>query len=142
MSEPRIISEPVAATRRFRHRRAVIALAGALAGAVLVPVGAFAQQPSTQPGATSVRHLLDGPRAAGLVGERFDGYAVPHGSVPPDVAALIDQVNTHRKDTYEKRAVARNVPADAIGRLYAAEIVRRAPAGTWFLGENGRWTRK
>jgi hypothetical protein len=34
------------------------------------------------------------------------------------------------------------VPVDQIGRVYAAEIFRNAPAGTWFLRDDGQWTRK
>ena len=142
MSEPRTISEPAAALRGRHRRRVAIALAGALVAAAAGSAGADAQPVLAQESSAPVRHLLDEPRAAGLVGERFDGYAVARGTVPPDIAALIAKVNAHRKETYEKRAAARNVPVDVIGRFYAAEIVQRAPAGTWFLGENGKWTRK
>ncbi len=31
---------------------------------------------------------------------------------------------------------------DQVGRVYAAEIMQKAPAGTWFLGEGGGYTRK
>ena len=86
--------------------------------------------------------LLDGPRAAGIVGERFDGYAVARGSVSPDVAALVDKVNKERHDVYAARAASENVPIDAIGKIYAAEIMKSAPAGTWFLSESGQWTKK
>ena len=86
--------------------------------------------------------LLDAPRAAGLVGERFDGYAVARGSVAPDVQALVDQVNKERHDVYAARASSENVPIEAIGKIYAAEIMKSAPAGTWFLSESGQWTKK
>ncbi len=148
MSEPRIISRPGAATRRAQCRRVMIVLAAVIAIGAFIPgqVSAQTTPPSgvteATPAPAPVRHLLDGPRAQGLVGERFDGYAVPRGSVPSDVAALVQTVNEHRKATYEKRAAARNVPVDVIGKFYAAEIVRHAPVGTWFLGENGRWMRK
>ena len=29
-----------------------------------------------------------------------------------------------------------------IGKIYAGEIMKSAPAGTWFLSEAGQWTRK
>jgi uncharacterized protein YdbL (DUF1318 family) len=92
-------------------------------------------------GAQSAR-LLDAPRAAGTVGERYDGYAVARASVAPDVAALIDKVNAERRAIYAQRAASEHVPIDAIGRIYAKEIVQSAPAGTWFLAENGQWTQK
>jgi uncharacterized protein YdbL (DUF1318 family) len=86
--------------------------------------------------------LLDGPRAAGLVGERFDGYAVVRGAAPADVAALVDRVNAERKAVYEQRAAADKAPVDAVGKIYAQQIMQSAPAGTWLLGEDGQWTRK
>ena len=92
-------------------------------------------------GAQSAR-LLDAPRAAGTVGERYDGYAVARGAVSPDLATLIDQVNAERRALYQQRAQSEGVPVEAIGKIYAGEILKSAPSGTWFLAENGQWTRK
>jgi uncharacterized protein YdbL (DUF1318 family) len=100
----------------------------------------FALQPSSAR-AQSAR-LLDAPRAAGTVGERYDGYAVARGTVPADIASLITQVNSERRAVYEQRAKSEGAPAEAIGKIYAGEILKSAPAGTWFLAENGRWARK
>jgi len=86
--------------------------------------------------------LLDAPRAAGLVGERYDGYAVVRGAAPPDVAALVAKVNAERRAVYEQRAASEKVPVEAIGKIYAAQIMSSAPAGTWFLSQSGQWTRK
>ena len=86
--------------------------------------------------------LLDAPRAAGAVGERYDGYAVVRGPVSADVAALTEQVNAERRALYAQRAKAEGVPIEAIAKIYASEIFKSAPAGTWFLSENGQWTRK
>ena len=85
---------------------------------------------------------LDAPRAAGTVGERYDGYAVARGTVTPDITNLISQVNAERRTLYEQRAKSEGVPVEAIGKIYAGEIMRSAPAGTWFLSETGQWTRK
>jgi uncharacterized protein YdbL (DUF1318 family) len=86
--------------------------------------------------------LLDAPRAAGTVGERYDGYAVARAPVSSDIAALIDQVNKERHAIYASRAASENVPIEAIGKIYAAEIMKSAPAGTWFLLESGQWVQK
>lgn len=87
--------------------------------------------------------VLDAPRAAGAVGERFDGYAVVRdagqaGTLTP----LVNQVNAERRKVYTDRATAEKVSVDQIGRIYAAEIFKSAPAGTWFLQESGQWVRK
>lgn len=116
-------------------RRAVmrVGFAGLLSIITLCrPCGALAQS----------ARLLDAPRAAGTVGERFDGYAVARGAVSPEIGKLIDQVNAERRAVYAERAKSTGAPIDAVGKIYAAEIMKSAPAGTWFLGESGQWTRK
>jgi uncharacterized protein YdbL (DUF1318 family) len=86
---------------------------------------------------------LDAPRAAGTVGERYDGMAVVRAAdAPADVRALVDQTNAERSTLYKQRAAAENVTAEAVGRIYAQEIMKAAPAGTWFLQETGQWTKK
>jgi uncharacterized protein YdbL (DUF1318 family) len=86
--------------------------------------------------------LLDAPRIAGLVGERYDGYAIARGRVTTEVAGLIDKVNADRRAVYEKRAAADKVPIDAVQQIYAQQIRQSAPVGTWFLGADGQWTQK
>ena len=86
--------------------------------------------------------LLDAPRAAGTVGERYDGYAVARDPVSANATALVEQVNAQRRALYAQRAKTDGVPIEAIGKIYAAEIFKSAPSGTWFLSENGQWTRK
>ena len=71
---------------------------------------------STWASAQSTR-LLDGPRAAGTVGERFDGYAVARGTVSPDIAKLVDQVNAERRAVYAERAKNTGAPIDAVGKI-------------------------
>ncbi len=92
--------------------------------------------------ASAQSRLLDAPRAAGMVGERDDGFAVVRGNVPPEITALVNQVNTERRALYAERAKKDGVPAEAIGKIYAAEIMKAAPAGTWFLDSSGKWTQR
>jgi len=108
-------------------RRAVVAL-----GFALLAGGALAQG-----------KLLDGPRAAGQVGERFDGFAMlREATSAASMAPLVEQVNAERRKVYAERATADKAPVEQIGRIYAAEIFKAAPAGTWFLTESGQWIRK
>lgn len=92
--------------------------------------------------AQSQARLLDAPRAAGIVGERYDGYAVVRGAAPPDVVALVNSVNAERRAIYAQRAAAQRAPIEEVGKVYAAEIMKSAPKGTWFLSESGQWTQK
>jgi uncharacterized protein len=92
--------------------------------------------------AQSQSRLLDAPRAQGIVGERYDGYAVVRGAAPPDVVALVNSVNAERRAIYAQRAAAQRAPAEEVGKVYAAEIMKSAPTGTWFLAESGQWKQK
>jgi uncharacterized protein YdbL (DUF1318 family) len=94
------------------------------------------------PAEAQSQRLLDAPRAAGQVGERFDGYAVVRGAGPADVARLVDQVNAERRAVYAQRAEADKAPIEAVGKIYAQQIMQSAPSGTWLQGENGQWTQK
>ncbi len=87
--------------------------------------------------------VLDAPRAAGTVGERYDGFAVVRDTAQAGtLTPLVNQVNAERRKVYTDRATAEKVSVDQIGRIYAAEIFKSAPAGTWFQQESGQWVRK
>lgn len=93
--------------------------------------------------ALSADRLLDEARAAGVVGERYDGYAmVRDSSAGADVRALVDEVNAKRRAVYEQRAASEGVSIDQVGRVYAQEIFQAAPSGTQFLTEGGEWVSK
>lgn len=111
-----------------------------LASLVLAGVGLLAAGPFA--GAKAQSRMLDLPRAAGTVGERYDGFAAARGAASPDVAALVDGVNAERRAVYALRARSDNVSIDAVGRIYALEIMRSAPSKTWLLSESGQWTQK
>ena len=86
---------------------------------------------------------LDQPRADGLVGERYDGYAELRGSdVPSDVVALVRTINRQRRALYENVASQQQVDVTDVGKIYAAKIFEKSPNGYWFLGPDGNWKRK
>lgn len=86
---------------------------------------------------------LDGPRADGVVGERYDGYAqIRDTSAPSNVKALVKTINRQRRDFYGRIAKQENVKASEVGKVYANKIFQNAPRGYWFLGQNGQWARK
>ncbi len=82
-------------------------------------------------------------RQSGVVGERFDGLAVlREGGASSNARAVVKQVNKKRRQLYGKRAKQQNAPIDQVGRVFAKKILGKAPKGTWFLEESGRWRRK
>lgn len=86
---------------------------------------------------------LDGPRAEGIVGERYDGYAeLRVNNAPASVAALVRSINRQRGDYYKQIASKENVSLKEVGKLYANKIYQAAPRGYWFLTQDGQWKRK
>ena len=55
---------------------------------------------------------------------------------------MVDAVNAKRRAIYAARAKEQGTAADQVGRVYARQILGKAPAGTWFLQESGKWVRK
>ena len=73
---------------------------------------------------------LDDARAQGLVGERYDGFLAIH------------DINAKRRKLYSDVAARQGASVDAVGRIYAGQIIQKVPAGTWILQQNGNWVRK
>ncbi|MEC9347735.1 MAG: YdbL family protein [Pseudomonadota bacterium] len=110
------------------RRRSVLARGLAL----MISLGLFL------PFGPALAQSLDQLRASGAVGERFDGLAVARENTPA-VRSFVDGVNARRLDIYRQKAQAQGVPVEQVGRVYATEIMRSAPRGTWFLEPSGRW---
>lgn len=94
-------------------------------------------------GDTARADALADARAAGTVGERFDGYlALRDPSAPASARQLVEEINTKRRQLYNQVSTREGTTIDAVGRIYAREIVGTVPPGTWILQENGQWVRK
>lgn len=80
-------------------------------------------------------------RASGAVGERYDGFAVVRQN---NAAArkVVANANAQRRKIYAQRAKSQGVSPAQVGRVYAKQIMQRAPKGTWFQTERGAWRRK
>jgi len=79
---------------------------------------------------------LDSLRASGAIGERYDGLVVARD---PSAAGTAAQVNQQRQQIYRERAAEQGVPMEQVGQVYAQQIMRQAPAGTWFQDRSGAW---
>ncbi len=80
-------------------------------------------------------------RASGVIGERYDGYAVVRKSAP-GASRIVIRVNNKRSRIYNKRAKQQGISAAQVGAVYSRQIYDKAPAGTWFQSRNGSWRRK
>lgn len=94
------------------------------------------------PAAPALADKLDDLRAAGVVGERFDGFLELRDPGAADAKAFVERVNAKRRKIYVKRAKENKATAEQVGQIYAKEIMEDAPKGTWFKRKNGKWAQQ
>lgn len=87
---------------------------------------------------------FDDARAAGLVGERADGYAaIVDPGAPADVKKLVDDINRQRRAAYQQIAAEKGVPVEQIGAITAEKIVREIlQPGMYYMDATGSWKQK
>jgi hypothetical protein len=85
---------------------------------------------------------LDGLRASGVIAERYDGFVEIRQGGNAEARRIVDEVNAKRRDIYEKRAEAQDVPVDQVGRVYAEQILEKLPEGAWFRTPDGGYVQK
>ena len=90
-------------------------------------------------GPLAAQDKLNALRASGAVGESYDGFAVDRDGKN---GALIDGINAKRRAIYEKQAKTEGVSVAAVGQVYAQQIMKKAPKGTWFLNQQNQWVQK
>lgn len=92
--------------------------------------------------APAVAGPLEDAKAAGLVGERPDGYvaAVP-ANPPANVVALVSDINARRLAAYTDIAAKNGTSVAAVGAVTAEKLYREAPSGTYLMVD-GRWVQK
>ena len=85
---------------------------------------------------------LDDAKAAGLVGERIDGYlGVVDSGAPADVKRLVEQINAERQAKYAEIAKQQGAGAGG-GPDRRQKLIERAGSGEYVMGADGQWRRK
>jgi uncharacterized protein len=94
----------------------------------------------------SIAHAdsLDDARAAGLLGERPDGYVdVVTANPTPDIIQLKDNINAQRRKIYQQLAGEKGVPAEEVGALAAEKtIAQKLKPGMYYMDSSGQWVQK
>ena len=81
-------------------------------------------------------------KAAGMVGERADGYlGLVQENAPADVVALVKDVNSKRRDEYRRIAESNDLSLEEVQALAGKKAIDRTAAGHWVL-TNGGWRKK
>jgi uncharacterized protein YdbL (DUF1318 family) len=97
----------------------------------LAPMGAAAQTPA-----------VDAARAAGVVGERYDGYL--GFAVPPSaqVRSQVATINIRRRALYSNLAASRGVSPQDVGITAGCITLRSVEVGQAYLLADNVWRRR
>lgn len=86
---------------------------------------------------------LDQAKAAGIIGERYDGYlGVVASPAPAEVAEMVKSINNQRRTEYKRLANKNNVGLNVIERLSGRQLISQLPSGQFYLTDSGQWLKK
>jgi uncharacterized protein YdbL (DUF1318 family) len=86
---------------------------------------------------------LEDAKAAGLVGERIDGYlGLVDSGAPAEVKRLVEQINAQREAKYAEIAGQQGAPAKAVAQIAGEKLINRAGGGEYVMGADGQWRQK
>jgi uncharacterized protein YdbL (DUF1318 family) len=80
-------------------------------------------------------------RAAGQVGERYDGYIGVVGSIPDSVRRQVGTINIKRRSLYSSLASSKGVTTEEVGITAACSLLRRVDVGEAYNAGQG-WRRR
>jgi len=93
-------------------------------------------------GAAAQSRVLDGPRASGAVGERYDGYLGLASPASPAIRSQVARINIQRRSLYSNLAASRGVSPREVGITAGCQLLARVPVGGAYLLPEGPWQRR
>ena len=77
----------------------------------------------------------------GLVGETPSGYLAAVKSPSPEVSALIDSINSQRKQKFKEIAARNNTSLEAVEQLAGKKAIEKSAPGS-YVKVGGSWQKK
>ena len=85
---------------------------------------------------------VDAARAAGAVGERYDGYVGVAAPVSPAVRSQVASINIQRRSLYSRLAAAKGVSPQDVGITAGCQLLARVSIGEVYMLGDGVWRRR
>jgi uncharacterized protein YdbL (DUF1318 family) len=101
------------------------------AAALLLAAPALGQTPA-----------VNAARAAGAVGERYDGYIGVAAPVTGAVRTQVATINLRRRSLYSNLAAAKGVSPQDVGITAGCQLLARVGIGEAYLLNDGAWRRR
>ena len=102
-----------------------------LAAALIAAAPASAQTPA-----------VNAARAAGTVGERYDGYIGVAAPVTGVVRSQVATINLRRRSLYSNLAAAKGVSPQDVGITAGCQLLARVGIGEAYMLNDGAWRRR
>ena len=94
------------------------------------------------PSAAQNSPVIVAAKAAGQVGERYDGYIGYRSAPSAALRAQVDAVNIRRRALYSNLAVSRGVSPQDVGITAGCQLLGRVAVGEAYLLGDNRWRRR
>ena len=85
---------------------------------------------------------VDAARAAGAIGERYDGYLGVAGPVSAAVRSQVASINIQRRALYSRLAARKGASPQDVGVTAGCELLARVAAGEPYMLGDGAWRRR
>lgn len=109
-------------TKTFRNAALIVPLAAALA----FPGAALAQDYASA-------------KAAGLIGEKPDGYVAVVGAGTAELRRIVDDINIKRKAVYADKAQAQHATVEEYAFTTGCRLIAQAQPGEKYQAPDGAW---
>lgn len=85
---------------------------------------------------------IDAARAAGSLGERFDGYIGIAAPVSGSVRSQVSTINIRRRSLYSNLAAKKGVSPQDVGVTAGCQLLARVRVGEAYMLADGVWRRR
>ena len=94
------------------------------------------------PAAMAQTLVVDAARAAGGVGERYDGFIGVASTVSPLARSQVRTINIQRRTLYSNFATSRGVSPSEVGITAGCQLLARVRVGEAYMLADGVWRRR
>ena len=82
---------------------------------------------------------LQEAKGEGLVGEQPNGYLGIVGNATPEVRALVEDINSKRRNAYQNIANKNNTQLKDVEQLAGQKAIRKTASGNYVQQPSGGW---
>ena len=89
--------------------------------------------------APAIAQDYNAAKAAGLVGEKTDGYVGIVGNATPELRRMVDDTNIKRKAVYAEKAKAEHATVEEYAFTSGCLLIAKTQTGMKYQTPNGSW---